>query len=185
MITGEPMSPWRVSFLAIFAAACGSAGPYGYSRTYAPLSEESEAAEGATPFDPIMAQRLPDEWKGKKVSLFGLVKSRDAGSGGASRLKLSLRTLEDRNLCDAEPEDTCRVTVGEREHAVLHALVALDAEDDLGAKSVGPGSLLRIVGTIGEEVDPSDGTVVIRASYYRHWPRNHFVTTAARSHMRR
>lgn len=179
------MNPWCASILAVALGACSSAGPYGYSRVYSPLSEEAQAAEGAEPYDPVMAQRLPDRWKGKKVSLFGIVKSRDAGARGASRVKLSLRTLEDRNLCEAEPEDTCRVTVGEREHAVLHALVQLDAEDDLGAASVGPGSLLRVIGTIGDEVDPGDGTLVVRGTYYRHWPRNQFVTTAARSHMRR
>ena len=31
---------------------------------------------------------------------------------------------------------------------------------------------------LSEEVDPDDGSPVLRVSYYRHWPRHYFVTTA-------
>ncbi|MGH8311365.1 MAG: hypothetical protein ACRETX_16430, partial [Steroidobacteraceae bacterium] len=98
---------------------------------------------------------------------------------------ISVRTLETRNLCDTEDEDTCRVTVSEREHAMLHALVKLSAGDELGEHSVGQGSLIRVIGVIGDDVDQNDGTPVLRATYYRHWPRNFYVTTADREHMRR
>ena len=46
------------------------------------------------------------------------------------------------------------------------------------------GTLVRIVGRLTDDYD-QDGTPVFRASYYRHWPRGFFVTTADREHMRR
>ena len=177
----------RWLFLAAFAAlsACHSPGQYGFSRAYTPLDEEQEAVVKAKEFDPVMAQRSPDEWQGKPVSLFGIVKNRTAGPGGRADLTLSVRRLEPRNLCDSEDESSCRVTVSDREHAVVHALVKLSADDDIGKLSVGAGSLLRVVGPISDDVATGDGTPVIRADYYRHWPRNYFVTSADRSHMRR
>jgi hypothetical protein len=42
-----------------------------------------------------------------------------------------------------------------------------------------------VIGKLSDEVDPDDGTPVLRATYYRHWPRNFFVTTADRDHMQR
>jgi hypothetical protein len=164
---------------------CHSAGPYGYSRSYVALAAEESAEAGAKTYDPVMVQRTPAEWKGKRVSVFGVVKTRTEGSGGAAYLTLSVRSLEARNLCDSEDEDSCRVTVSEREHAVIHAHAKLEAEDEIGQKSVGPGSLVRVIGVIGDDVDQNDGMPVLRANYYRHWPRNFFVTTADRANMRR
>ena len=175
---------WLFS-VSLLCAACHSAGPYGHSRTYTPLDEEESAAGAAKEYDPIMAKRIPTDWKGKPTSVFGVVKSRTEGQGGAAYLTLSVRTLETRNLCDTEDEDTCRVTVSEREHAVLHAQVKLSGGDELGEHSVGQGSLIRVVGVIGDDVDQNDGTPVLRATFYRHWPRNFYVTTADREHMRR
>ncbi len=170
---------------ALLLAACHSAGQYGHARSYVPLSDEATAAESAKNYDPIMVQRMPSQWKGKPVSVFGVVKSRVDGDGGAASLTLSVRTLEPRNLCETEDEDSCRVTVSDHEHAVVHALVKLRSGDDIGRYSVGPGSLLRVIGVIGDDVDPNDGTPVIRARYYRHWPRDFYLTTAARSEFRR
>lgn len=166
-------------------AACGSAGPYGFSRSYAPLDAEAEAAADAVEYDPVMAQRKPAEWRRKDVMLFGVVKRRTEGPGGAADLALSVRRLEKRNLCETEAEDSCRVTVSDREHALVHAYVHLDADDEIGKESVGPGSLMRVIGKLGDEVHPDDGASVLHAKYYRHWPRGYYVTTAARAHMRR
>jgi hypothetical protein len=174
-----------IGFFWLALASCHSAGPYGHSRTYSPLDAEEDALQGAKDYDPVMVQREPLKWKGKPVNVFGVVKSRNDGSAGAAYLTLSVRTLEPRNLCDTEDEDTCRVTVGDREHAVIHAQVKLDSDDHIGQLSVGQGSLVRIIGELGDEVDPNDGMPVLRASYYRHWPRDYFVTTADREHMRR
>ena len=41
----------------------------------------------------------------------------------------SVRTLEARNLCDTSDEDTCRVTVSDREHAAVHAHARLSGDD--------------------------------------------------------
>jgi hypothetical protein len=167
------------------AAGCHSPGQYGYSRAYSPLDEEESAAAKAREFDPVMVQRSPEQWKGKPVSLFGVVKSRGAGPGGMADLTLSLRRLEPRNLCESDDESSCRVTVADREHGIVHVLAKLSGEDDIGKLSVGAGSLVRVVGVIGDEVSPTEGAAVIRAEYYRHWPRNYYVTTADRAHMRR
>jgi len=173
------------SFAALLALSCSSAGPYGYSRTYAPLSDEEDAAENAKDFDPVMAGREKAEWRKNKISVFGVVQKRSEGKNGSAYVSLSVRTLADRNLCDDFAEETCRVTVSEREHATLHALLKLSAADDIGEHSLGPGSLVRVIGKLTDDVDPNDGTPVIAAAYYRHWPRNFFVTTADRAHMQR
>lgn len=164
--------------------ACGSGGPYGHTRVYTPLKEEEKAARGATNYDPVMVKRSPGKYRDTPLSVFGVVTARSAGTSGTSELTLSIRILEARNICDNQSEDSCRVTVSEREHGVVHALVALRQEDAIGEHSVGPGSLLRIVGTLGDEVHASDGEPVLRATYYRHWPRNFYVTTKSRAFMR-
>ena len=121
-----------IGFSWLGLAGCHSAGPYGHSRTYTPLDEEEDALRGAKNYDPVMVQREPLKWKGKPVNVFGVVKSRNDGTCGAAYLTLSVRTLEPRNLCDTEDEDTCRVTVSDREHAVIHAQVKLDSDDHIG-----------------------------------------------------
>ncbi len=176
----------RFGFVLAFALfGCRSAGPYGYSRAYQPLSAEASAGEGARAYDPVMAERDKDDWKKSAVSLFGVVKTRAPAQDGGAYLTLSMRILSERNLCDDFDEDTCRVTVSEHEHATIHATLKLSSEDDIGQYSVGRGSLVRVIGTLTDEVDPDDGGAVLRVSYYRHWPRNFFVTTADAAHMTR
>jgi hypothetical protein len=170
---------------ACFVVGCSGAGPYGYSRTYTPLGSEEGALENSREFDPVMAQRAPDDWKKARVNLFGVVKSRKDAPGGGAYLTLGMRTLSTRNLCDEADESTCRVTVSAREHASVHVVVRLRSGDDLGKLSVQPGSLLRFVGRLGDDVDPADGGPVLRAEFYRHWPRGEYVTMADSEHMRR
>ncbi len=170
--------------LMVVVTGCHSAGLYGHARTYVPLSDEAEAASHAKSYDPVMAQRMPDKWKGKTVSVFGVVKQRSAGPGGAADLTLSVRTLQPRNLCGNRSEESCRVTVSDHEYAVIHALVKLRTDDNIGEDSVGIGSLVRVIGVLGDDVDQNDGTPVLRATYYRHWPRNFYVTNADRATMR-
>jgi hypothetical protein len=184
VIRGSPMRRFVLA-LPVLLLACHSAGPYGYSRTYQPLSAEDSAANGAREYDPVMAARDKEDWKKSPVSIFGIVKARSQSKDGGAYLTLSMRTLSDRNLCDDFDEDTCRVTVSEHEHAVVHASLKLSSEDDIGEHSVGKGSLVRVIGKLSDEVDPDDGTPVLRATYYRHWPRNFFVTTADKDHMQR
>ncbi len=166
-------------------AACRSAGPYGYAAQYAPTSEERSSAEGAREYDPVMYAREADAWRKSKSVLFGVVTSRAPGPGGAAYLTLKVRKLETRNLCsNANDEDTCRVTVSDRDFGVVHVLTKLRPDDDMGEHSVGAGSLVRAVGVFGEDVDPADGAPIMRASFYRHWPRYFFVTRASADLMR-
>jgi hypothetical protein len=168
----------------LLAVACHSAGKWGFARSYTARSEEEDAAEGARKYDPVMIEREPESWRGAKLSIFGVVRSRSQAPGGAAYLTLSVRTLAERNLCDEMAEDTCRVTVSDHEFALIHAIVKLEPEDDIGKLSIGQGSLVRVIGTLTDSVDKNDGMQVLRASYYRHWPRNYFVTDADRTHMR-
>jgi len=175
----------RRAALLVVLVACHSPGPYGFSPSYAPLDAEESAILDATEYDPVMVQRDPEGWRKKRVMLFGVVTARGSGPGGGAYLSLSVRRLEPRNLCDnANDEDSCRVTVSDRDFGVVHALARLSPDDDFGPQSVGPGSLVRVVGAFGEDLDPNDGTPVLRASYYRHWPRNYYVTRASAVHMR-
>ena len=171
------------ALLLVLASGCASAGPYGYSRTYSPLSAEEDAAEGAREYDPVMAERDKAEWRKHKTTLFGVVTKRAEGPGGMAYVTLSLRNLEVRNLCEQLDEQTCRVTVSEHEFGIVHALLKLAPSDDIGEKSLNRGSLVRVIGKLTDEVDPEDGSVVLKADYYRHWPRNYFVTTASRADM--
>jgi len=178
------MSP-RLPFAALFVAcACSSAGPYGYSREYSPLDEEEELLDGSRELDPVQIERDPETWKKGRISVFGVVKERKQGPGGATDLTLSMRSLATRNLCDSRDESTCRVTISEREHAIVHAIAALKGEDDLGRKAVMPGSLVRVIGRLAQGVDTKDGSYVLQAQYLRHWPRDEYVTMGERDYMR-
>jgi hypothetical protein len=170
---------------SVLVTGCSSAGPYGYSRVYAPLDEEETALEGARELDPVMVQRMPDDWRKAKISVFGVVKSRKDAPNGGAYLTLGMRTVAARNLCDDANESSCRVTVSAREHAVVHAVATLRGGDDLGKTAILPGSLVRVVGHVSDDVDPADGALVIRGDYYRHWPRGEYVTMADSDHMKR
>jgi hypothetical protein len=174
-----------VFVLSCAVAACHSPGPYGHSPRYVELGDETGAASGAREYDPVMVLRQPDEWRKGKVSLFGVVESRTAGPGGQALLKLSVRRLETRNLCESEQdEDSCRVTVSDKDFGVVWALVRLRGDDDVGPHAVGQRSLLRIVGNVGQDVSPADGAPVVHGLYYRHWPAFFYVTRASARDMR-
>lgn len=166
-------------------ASCHGAGPYGHAVNYVPLSDEENATKGAREYDPVMVQRQPEEWRKGKTMLFGMVTNRGAGTGGGAYVTLSVRRLEPRNVCESNAdEDTCLVTVSDADFGVVHAQVSFLGEDDVGEHSVGGGSLLRLVGTFGEDVDPNDGAPILRATYYRHWPRYFYATKSAAKQMR-
>jgi len=185
------MTPGRERFLlapfalVLLAAGCRSAGPYGYSAQYTATSDETSAITEAREYDPVMYAREPDAWRKSKVALFGLVTGRAPGPGGAAYLTLSVRKLETRNLCtNKNDEDTCRVTVSDRDFGIVHVLAALRPDDDMGEHSTGVGSLVRAVGSFGQDVDPADGAPIMRASFYRHWPRYFYVTRSSSDLMR-
>jgi hypothetical protein len=164
---------WVTLVAASLTSGCRTAGPYGYSRAYAPTSEETQAVRGKPELDVRSVPRSPGPRR--EYWAFGVVTNRSAGPGGAAYVTLSLRALEPQNQCKSNDEDTCRVTVSDRETGRAHALVTLSSEDDLGERAVSMGSLLRVVGSVAEDVDPSDGGPILRANFYRHWPRGFYV----------
>ncbi len=180
----RPWLPLLQLALASAPFACSSAGPYGYSRIYSPLGAEEDALQGAERYDPVMARRLPAQWREKKLEVFGIVLARAEGRDGLTDLTLSVRRLAARNLCEDASEETCRVTVGDQELARLHALVPLGQSDSLGS-GLQPRSLVRVIGKLEEQTNKEDGSDVLLASYYRHWPAAEFVTEQARSYLRR
>jgi hypothetical protein len=164
---------------------CQGAGPYGHSPHYVELDEETKEAAGAREYDPIMVGRQPEEWRRGRTALFGVVQSRTAGPSGQALLKLGVRRLDPRNLCaNGNDDDSCRVTVSDKDFGVVWVLVSLHGEDDVGPRSVGIRSLLRVVGMIGQDVSPTDGSPVLRAVWYRQWPAFYYVTRASASDMR-
>lgn len=169
--------------MALLAGACSSAGAYGYSRTYAPLEGEDAAVADAREYDPVMADRQAEEWKRGSVQLFGVVSKRSPAPGGLTLLEVSLRRPEARNLCADESSSSCRMTVTAKSFGQLRLLAKLAPEDDTGATKIEAGSLLRIVGKLAQT--PGADKALVRVSWYRHWPGDQYVTTAAREHMRR
>jgi hypothetical protein len=177
--------PAVLAALAALAMGCQGAGPYGHSPHYVELSDETTAAAGARDYDPLMVEQQPEAWRKGTVSLFGVVESRTAGPGGQALLKLSVRRLELRNLCESnQDDDSCRVTVSDKDFGVVWALVQLRGDDDVGPRSVGQRSLLRVVGTLGQDVSPADGSPILRARWFRHWPVYFYVTRASARDMR-
>ncbi|HEY3815711.1 MAG TPA: hypothetical protein VGL81_00990 [Polyangiaceae bacterium] len=181
----------RIALLAVLAtllgtsAGCYSAGPYGHSPRYVELSDETTAVTGAREYDPVMVERQPEEWRKGRVTLFGVVESRTAGPGGQALLKLSVRRLDPRNLCVNEhDDDSCRVTVSDKDFGVVYALVTLRGDDDVGPRAVGQRSLMRIVGSLGQDVSPADGAPIVHTSFARHWPVYFYVTHASAGAMR-
>jgi hypothetical protein len=168
----------------LLLVGCHSAGPYGHSPRYVELDDETTAASGAREYDPVMVERQPDQWRKGKTVLFGVVESRSAGPGGAALLKMSVRRLEPRNLCESEnDDDSCRVTVSDKDFGVVTALVVLRGDDDVGPRAVGQRSLLRIAGAVGQDVS-AEGTPIVHANYYRHWPPFFYVTRSSATVMR-
>lgn len=172
----------KTALLLLALVACAGPGPYGYARTYAPIDGERAATEGAVPLDPAMLGE-PALAHGKPVDLFGVVERRGAAKDG-SVLVLSLRRLDDRNLCEsAQSERTCRVTVSDASFGEVSTVVVLGSEDDAGEHAVGPGSLVRVVGDVGVAYDDTGGPLV-KARWYRHWPRGQYVTRAQATQLR-
>ncbi|MEO8183013.1 MAG: hypothetical protein ABI895_29625 [Deltaproteobacteria bacterium] len=177
-----------IAFLVFSVPAywgCGSAGPYGFSRSYSPIGAEEAAVQGSERYDPVMSKRLPDEWRGKKLDVFGVVLARGEGREGLADLTLSVRRLAARNLCGEADEGSCRVTVSDQELARVHALVRLSQNDTVGNERVQPRSLVRVVGKLEDQTNKEDGSDVLLSEFYRHWPAAYFVTEQARSYMRR
>jgi hypothetical protein len=168
----------------LLTTACG-ASSYGHSPAYVPLDAERAAVDAARPYDAAAVLHRPDAWATRGITLFGVVESRAAGPGGQALLRLDVRALQPANICRRQgDDDSCRVTVGDKDLGVVWVLVPLRDEDDVGARAVGQRSLVRVAGTIGQDVSPADGAPIVHATWYRHWPVSEYVTPATAAALR-
>jgi hypothetical protein len=169
--------------LPLLAAGCGGS-QYGYSRTYSALGEEGPYLERAVELSYEEVRRTRPEEQ-PLITWFGVVRGVEDAGGGRLRVSLSLRAHQDRHLCEGPGDDTCRVTVSERELGTFTALVTARPEDlREGTTRMQIGSMLRVYGTATAETDAGGGPV-IEVEWYRHWPPHTYVTTASRGSMRR
>ena len=169
---------------ALVLAGCGGGGQYGYSRSYVYAGgEEQYARRAAEPvYDEV--RRMPHNHHDELISWFGVVTDVSAGDGTLTRVAMETRTHQERHLCEDTEESTCRVTVSEQNGGAFTAVVQLSPEDQHGENRVQVGSLLRIYGQLVPEQYDAAGGPVLRATFYRHWPRGQYVTTAARNRWR-
>ena len=132
--------------LAFALSACASSGPYGHSPAYAPLGDEETAAAGSKEYDPVMAKRSRRQVERRRRQPLQGSCSRAAQAPAETPTRSSsVRTLEPRNLCDSSDEDTCRVTVSDHEHAVVHVPLALDrGRRPVASTASDPRSLVRV-----------------------------------------
>jgi hypothetical protein len=185
-VSREPLgldgASWRyarrmknLSWLAIATVGCG-AGPYGYSRTYAPLDAEREAVAGAEEYDPALSH----EQLTKRLMFFGVVLRREDTAPGMAYLTVSVRALEPQNRCARADESSCRTTVSAKERGRVHAAIRYAAEEDKqGPSSIGAGSLVRVAGSLADRTDRDDHAPVFLVDYYRHWPNGYYATSEA------
>lgn len=170
----------------LVAMGCAGAGRFGYAREYVPLAEERDLAARSEEVIYDDVRRNPDQYRDRPVDFFGVVTEVQSvrGSGLAS-VALQVRTHQPRHLCADESESSCRVTVNAVNGGPFTALVGLRPEDAAGENRVQVNSLLRVYGSVVQGEYDANGGPVVRANFYRHWPRGEYVTTANAAAMRR
>jgi hypothetical protein len=180
-----PRLPLVFCGLTLLSGACGGGGQYNHARTYKPLDAEEdhlEAAEQHVSLEEV--KRDPNGFKEHELGWFGVVTDVAQTSQGKTRLWFSLRAHQQRHLCTGDNEDTCRLTVSEKHLGSFVADVDIAPEDKVGRDKLWIGSLVRVYGHPTGEYE-EDGAPLIDVDYYRHFPRGSYVTTAARTGMRR
>jgi hypothetical protein len=100
------------------------------------------------------------------------------------RVALDLRFHQERHLCTDQFDDSCRVTISEKEGGPFSAVVTLRSEDREGRDRVTSGSLLKVYGKPLADYDDRGGPL-LATEYYRHWPLGTYVNTARATNMRR
>ena len=172
--------------LALTPAAIGcGAGQYGYAREYEPLGDEDDLIEAEQPASYEEVKRDPNAFRSQLIGWFGVVTAVAAGENGEAQVAMTHRVHQDRHLCADETAGSCRVTVSERQSGPFTALIRLRPEDAAGHEDrVWIGSLIKVYGSPTGDFD-AEGGPVLRARWYRHWPRGYYRTTAARGLMRR
>lgn len=166
-------------FASLVFVACAGAGPYGYAPEYVPLSDEEDATSNVVevPYEDI--RRKPEDYESETVAWFGIVES--ISESGAV---LNYRVLAPRNLCRTGQESSCRVTISAREGGNFRIIQSFRPDQIHGEGAIHRGSLLRVVGS-PVAAESEDDLPALVVTYFRHWPALKFVTTNARSTMRR
>jgi hypothetical protein len=168
-----------------FALLACAGNPYGYAPEYVPLSDEEEYFEKGQMQSYEDVRRDPSSYGNAMITWFGIVEGvQPVGSNGEARIAMNLRFHQERHLCTDQFDSSCRVTISEKEGGPFSALVTLRSEDREGKDRVYAGSLIRVYGSAVPDYDDRGGPV-IKALYYRHWPRATYVTTGRRVNMRR
>ena len=170
---------------SLVLSACASAGPYNFARNYQPLSAEKPHFKASeTPVSLEEVKRDPNGFRDRELGWFGVVTAIGDASHGKTRLELSLRAHQERHLCADESSKSCRLTVSERDLGTFTVDLPLGPEQKEGKDRVWFGSLLKVYGRPTGEYD-DEGGPIIDVSYFRHFPRGTYVTTASKSAMRR
>ncbi|MDH5672329.1 MAG: hypothetical protein OEZ06_09280 [Myxococcales bacterium] len=171
--------------LGVGPVACGGGNPYGYAPEYAPLSEEEPHFERGVALSYEEVRRNPAGFADRDLAWFGVVTGIESkGASGEAIVALELRTHQPRHLCSDQFDSSCRVTVSATGGGPFSALLTLRPEDRGGRDRVYEGSLLKVYGRVTPDFDDNGGPI-LRADYYRHWPRNTYVTPGHRRAMRR
>jgi len=170
-------------FLAV-VCGCYNPGPYGYDHHYVPLDAEEELYEQAQEAVYNDVRTDPEDFQGQLVLWFGVVEEVGSMDGDAHLIRMGFRTHQERHLCEEQERQTCRVTVSQASSGSFTAAVRLRAEDRSGRNRVNPGSLMAVYCRITGEYD-AEGGPLLRADFYRHWPRGQWVHTGMRGQMRR
>jgi hypothetical protein len=169
--------------ITIALGGCYNAGPYGYDRHYVPLDEEEDLIEQSQEAVFNEVRTDPEDFRGATISWFGVVEQVEEAEG-ATVMRLSFRTHQERHLCEEEERNTCRVTVSQASSGTYSARIQLRTEDQQGRNRLAAGSLVRVYCTVTGEYD-SEGGPLLGCDYYRHWPRGQWAHTGMRDEMRR
>jgi hypothetical protein len=177
----------RLRWLCLAACAlagCGGSGPYGFSRTYDPLIGEKKHLERAQELPYEQVKATPYEYRATEIAWFGVVSALSELPDKRTQARLAFHVHQARHLCRDEYEDSCRVTVSESSPGDFSARLLLPESQNSGKERVWVGSLLKVYGKPTGDFD-EQGDPVIEVTYFRHWPRGYYVTTAQRAAMRR
>lgn len=172
------------TLFAVLLCACGG-NPYGYAPEYAPLSEEDDYYDEGLALSYEEVRRDPLGHREQLIGWFGVVQQVEpAAASGEVRVAMDLRFHQPRHLCTSQFDDSCRVTISDKTGGPFSAIVTLRPEDREGRDRLYAGSLLKVYGNVTSDYDDRGGPI-LKAAYYRHWPRGHYVTTRRAVNMRR
>lgn len=179
------MKSWlAAAWIGLALLGCSGAGRFGYARTYVPLGEEDRYLRLAEESVYDEVRRMPDRFRNKLISWFGVVTDVQPAASGEARVAMQVRTHQERHLCEEPEEHSCRVTVSEQSGGPFTAVLRLSPDDRAGENRLQPGSLVRVYGDVVVGEYDAQGGPVLRARHYRHWPRGQYVTTALRGSWR-